>query len=280
MPPLTALRALEAVARLGGFSAAARALNVTHAAVAQQVRALEAELGVALLRRDGRAVVLTAEGERLAAALADGFGTIQGAVQAARARREDGPVRITLTAAFAAHWLMPRLRDFWARHPDIPLSLHPDPRVIDLPREAMDLGIRYGQGTWPGVAVERLAAGRLVVVGAPSLVGDGPAELAALPWVLASDWPEQARWLASRGLDPAKLDVSDFPGEDLASAAARQGLGLTVEDLALVQDDVAAGRLVILLDDRESLPAYFVVTPPGPMRPAAKIFLNWLLKQQ
>ncbi len=73
MPPLTALRALEAVARLGGFSAAARALNVTHAAVAQQVRGLETELGVALLRREGRAVVLTAEGARLAAALAEGF---------------------------------------------------------------------------------------------------------------------------------------------------------------------------------------------------------------
>lgn len=279
MPPLTALRALEAVARLGGFSAAARALNVTHAAVAQQVRGLETELGVALLRREGRAVVLTAEGARLAAALAEGFGTIQTAVQAAQARREDGPVRITLTAAFAAQWLMPRLRDFWSRHPDIPLSLHPDPRVVDLPREAMDLGIRYGNGSWPGVTVERLAAGRLVVVGAPSLLTDALRDLAALPWVLASDWPEQSNWLASRGFDPGALDVSSFPGEDLAIAAARQGLGLTVEDMALVQDDVAAGRLVILLDDQEKLPAYFVVTPPGPIRPAARIFLAWLLKQ-
>ena len=76
----------------------------------------------------------------------------------------------------------------------------------------------------------------------------------------------------SRGFDPAASDVSAFPGEDLASAAARQGLGLTVEDMALVQDDVAAGRLVILLDDRESLPAYFVVTPPGPMRPGSADF--------
>lgn len=280
MPSLTALRALEAVARLGGFSAAARTLNVTHAAVAQQVRALEAELGVALLRREGRAVVLTAEGARLAAALAEGFGTVQSAVHAARARRADGPVRITLTAAFAAQWLMPRLREFWLKHPDIPLSLHPDPRVVDLRGEAMDLGIRYGRGSWPGVTAERLAAGRLVVVGAPALLGDsGTPDLNALPWVLASDWPEQANWLMSRGLDPAALDVTAFPGEDLASAAARQGLGLAVEDIALVQDDVAAGKLVILLDDRESLPAYFVVTPPGPMRPAAQIFLRWLLRQ-
>ncbi len=164
MPPLASLRAMEAVARLGGFSAAARALNVTHAAVAQQVRGLEAELGVALLRREGRAVVLTAEGERLSAALTEGFGGMQGAVEAAKARRADGPIRISLTASFAAQWLMPRLRDFWARHPDVPLSLHPDARVLDLAREAMDLGIRYGRGSWPGVTAQRLAAGRLVVV--------------------------------------------------------------------------------------------------------------------
>ncbi len=151
--------------------------------------------------------------------------------------------------------------------------------MVDLPREAMDLGIRYGNGSWPGVTVERLAAGRLVVVGAPSLLTDASRDLAALPWVLASDWPEQSNWLASRGFDPGALDVSSFPGEDLAIAAARQGLGLTVEDMALVQDDVAAGRLVILLDDQEKLPAYFVVTPPGPIRPAARIFLAWLLKQ-
>lgn len=282
IPPLSALRAFEATARLGGFSAAARGLNVTHAAVAQQVRALEAELGVALVYREGRALALTAAGARLAEGLSEGFGLVQRAVESVRAGRGEGPVRVTLTASFAAQWLMPRLRDFWARHPDVPLSLHPDPRVVDLRRDGMDLGIRYGQGNWPGVSARRLAAGRMVVVGAPALAGTGPltpADLSRPPWALASDWPEMDAWLTSQGLPPSELRVTWFPDEALAVAAARQGLGLTVEDIALAEEDIRTRRLVVALDRDESLPAYFVVTPQGPQRDAARVFLAWLSRQ-
>jgi LysR family glycine cleavage system transcriptional activator len=191
-------------------------------------------------------------------------------------------VRVTLTASFAAQWLMPRLRDFWARHPDVPLSLHPDPRVVDLRRDGMDLGIRYGQGNWPGVSARRLAAGRMVVVGAPALAGTGPlspADLSRLPWALASDWPEMDAWLTSQGLPPSELRVTWFPDEALAVAAARQGLGLTVEDIALAEEDIRTRRLVVALDRDESLPAYFVVTPQGPQRDAARVFLAWLSRQ-
>ncbi len=97
--------------------------------------------------------------------------------------------------------------------------------------------------------------------------------------MLASDWPEQANWLRARGLEPERLNVTQVVGEELATAAARQGLGLGVEDLALVQDDIDAGRLVVLLDEGEALPAYFVVTPPGPQRAATRVFLSWLLRQ-
>jgi LysR family transcriptional regulator, glycine cleavage system transcriptional activator len=115
LPPLTALRAFAAVAQSGSFSAAARALNVTHAAVAQQVRALEEHLDQPLVARDGRALALTAEGEQLAAALNDGFATMQRGIDALRATDGDRPLRISLTAGFAAQWLMPRLRDFWSK---------------------------------------------------------------------------------------------------------------------------------------------------------------------
>lgn len=282
VPSLSALRAFEATARLGGFSAAARSLNVTHAAVAQQVRALEAEVGVALVYRDGRALALTAAGARLAEGLAEGFGLVQRAVEEVRAGRGEGPVRVTLTASFAAQWLMPRLRDFWARHPDVPLSLHPDPRVVDLRREGMDLGIRYGRGDWPGVQARRLAAGRMVVVAAPSLAGEGRLsleDLKGLPWALASDWPELDAWLTSQGLPPANLRVTWFPDETLAVAAARQGLGLAVEDIALAEEDIRNRRLVVVLDRDESLPAYFVVIPNGPQRKEARTFLSWLSRQ-
>lgn len=280
MPPLTALRAFQAVAQAGGFSAAARMLNVTHAAVAQQVRALEDHLGLSLVARDGRAMALTPEGADLAARLTEGFGAMQTGLEALRAGGKDRPVRITLTSSFAAQWLMPRLRGFWDRHPDIGLSLHPDARVMDLRREGMDLGIRYGNGDWPGVEARFLTSARLVVAAAPSLMEGRatltPQEMAGMEWILSDTWPEQDRYLASLGLDPAALSITQISDDALAVAAARQGLGLVVESAALLEDDARAGRLHIVHDSQDHLPAYFVVVPPGPPRAPARAFLKWL----
>ena len=280
LPPLTALRAFEAVASAGSFSSAARRLNVTPAAVAQQVRALEQHLGIALAVRDGRAMALTAEGGQLAAALAEGFGAVQRGIEALRNPGTDRPVKLTLSPSFAAQWLMPRLRDFWEQHPDIGLSLHPDHRIVDLRREGMDLAIRYGRGKWPGVTAAYLASARLVVAGAPSIMAGRDrmtkAEMAAADWIVMRDWPEQDDYLRSLGLDPGQLSHTDFPNEELSIAAARQGLGLVVESQALIEDDLRTGALRLVHDSRDALPAYFMVTLPGPQRAPVRAFLKWL----
>ena len=280
LPPLTALRAFEAVASAGSFSGAARRLNVTPAAVAQQVRALEDHLGLALAVRDGRAMALTAECGQLAAALAEGFGTVQRGIEALRSPGAERPVRVTLSPSFAAQWLMPRLRDFWERHPDIGLSLHPDHRVLDLRREGLDLAIRYGRGKWPGLTAVYLASARLVVAGSPAIMGARDrmtkAEMAAADWILMRDWPEQDDYLRSLGLDPGTLSRTDFPNEELSIAAARQGLGLVVESQALLEDDLRTGSLCLVHDSRDTLPAYFMVTLPGPQRAPVRAFLKWL----
>jgi len=283
IPSLTALRAFAATAELRSFSQAARVLNVTHAAVAQQVRALEDHLGRPLVQREGRGVSLTADGEQLAEALGEGFGAFQRGLEALRAGEADRPVRITLTASFAAQWLMPRLRDFWDRNPDIGLSLHPDSKVVDLHRERMDLAIRYGNGDWPGVEATYLTSARMVIAGAPSLIGDRARltieEMAGMEWILSRTWPEQDAWLRQLGLDPEALTRTDINSEELAIAAARQGLGLVIESVALIESDVADGRLRIVHESRDKLPAYFIVTLPGPKRAAARVFLKWLRSQ-
>ena len=174
---------------------------------------------------------------------------------------------------------MPRLKDFWQRHPEIGLSLHPDSRVIDLHRERMDLGIRYGNGDWPGVEAEYLTSARLVIAGAPSLIGErklSVEDMAGMDWVLSRNWAEQDAYLRQLGLEPATLSSTDISNEELALAAARQGLGLVVESVALIESDVAEGRLRIVHESREKLPAYFIVTLPGPKRAAARAFLKWL----
>jgi LysR family glycine cleavage system transcriptional activator len=282
IPSLTALRAFAATAELRSFSQAARVLNVTHAAVAQQVRALEDQLGRPLVQREGRGVSLTTDGEQLAEAVGEGFGAIQRGLEALRAGEADRPVRVSLTASFAAQWLMPRLKDFWHQYPDIGLSLHPDSKVVDLHRERMDLAIRYGNGDWPGVETTYLTSARLVIAGAPSLIGDHDPtvpEMAEMDWVLARNWAEQDAYLRQLGLEPTTLSSTDISSEELALAAARQGLGLVVESVALIESDVTEGRLRIVHESREKLPAYFIVVLPGPTRAAARAFLKWLKSQ-
>jgi len=281
-PSLTALRAFGAAAQVKSFSGAARDLNVTHAAVAQQVRALENHLGVELIFRAGRGLDLTPEGVRLAQGLAEGFKAFETALAEIQTAQPGAPLRVTLTPAFAAQWLMPRLKDFWRQHPDIGLSMHPDSKVVDLHRERMDLAIRYGNGDWPGVEAQYLTSARLVIAGAPSLIGDrNPTvpEMAEMDWVLSRNWAEQDAYLRQLGLEPAALSSTDISSEELALAAARQGLGLVVESVALIESDVAEGRLRIVHESREKLPAYFIATLPGPKRAAARAFLKWLKSQ-
>jgi LysR family glycine cleavage system transcriptional activator len=284
LPSFTALRAFEAAARTGSFSAAGRELNVTHAAIAQQVRALEADLGVPLAFREGRGLALTGEGQRLAAALTDSFRTIGMALSEITAEGEERPLRLTITPSFASKWLMPRLGKFWRQHPDIALTLDPDDRVRDLNRDGYDLAIRYGKGGWPGAEAEMFLPTQDVVVAAPSLVGNRDeltvAEMQQMPWITEAGWPEQMAWLRSLGLDPDNLDVTEMPTEELANLAAREGLGLFVELSALAAADLKAGRLrTVYTPPKEGNFGYWIVTRPGPKNAALKTFVRWLTSE-
>ncbi|MFN0168536.1 MAG: LysR family transcriptional regulator [Bryobacteraceae bacterium] len=279
-PSLTSLRAFEAAARTANFSVAARELNVTHAAIAQQVRALEADLGQELIYREGRGLALTAHGLRLSAALAEGFRTIEMALSELRSLGPGAPLKVTMTPAFAAQWLMPRLWAFWAAHPEVPLSLHPDKRVIDLRREALDLAIRFGNGKWPGLESEFLTAAKYIIVAAPELLAGrtdlSKDEMSVMPWVIESDWPEALQWLRSFGLHPDKMNITYIPTEELALSAAREGYGLHVEAEALVRNDLEYGTLVALGEINDDSLAYYLVTRPGPKRAELKTFIKWL----
>lgn len=279
-PPLTALRAFETAARLGGFSAAARALNVTHAAVAQQVRALEGLLGLELIYRDGRGLRLTPEGERLSAVLTRSFGEIQDTLAGLRDSASTNSLLVTMTPVFAQQWLMPRLGRFWSAHPEIKLNLLPDRAFLDIRREGIDLAIRFGRGSWPGLESEYLTAARCVVVGAPSLIGEDGSftteELAAMPWLIEDDWPEALVWLRGLGLPVADLAITILPTAELSINAARQGYGLHVQLAALVEGELAEGRLRILRQIEDPTLAYYLVTRPGPQKKALIQFRRWL----
>lgn len=278
LPPLPALRAFEAAARLGSFSAAARVLNVTHPAVAQQVRALEKHLGVRLVAEAARRLRLTEEGMRLAAALNAGFAGMAEALDRARLADRGRGLRITTTPGFAQSVLLPILAGFWAEHPDIPVSLVPDSRNADLIRDGFDLAIRAGNPPWPGTEAEMLCRTGMVVVGTPALIARS-ADPAALPWILNDDDRLEAGWLAARELDPARLTRVFIENSMLASAAALRGLGLLFATEIIMRDDIASGALATL--PGWDLPdiTYWTVTPQGMTRAPVTAFVTWLKRK-
>ena len=282
LPPLTALRAFAALAQTGSASDAGAALNVSHAAISQQIKALEAHMGLGLVRREGRGLALTPEGQQLAEALDEGFGLIAQRVSALTGADAQRPLQISTTPQFAAAWLMPRLRDFQLRHPGIDLMVHPSPQRADPVAGGVDIAIRFGLGAWDGLTAELLVPTDIVVTAAPSLVGDreftSRDELLEYPWLLELDQSPTSDWMFRAGLDlPRGTSVTQVPG-NLILDGARAGHGIAVMTSSSVEADVAAGRLRILFCDAGET-GYFIVTRTGVMRPQAKAFLRWLRSQ-
>ncbi|MFX0545039.1 LysR family transcriptional regulator [Roseovarius sp. S1116L3] len=283
LPPLNALRAFAALAQTGSARGAGAALNVSHAAISQQVKALEAHMGLALVRREGRGLALTAEGQHLAEALDEGFGQIAQRVAMLTGADAERPLQISTTPQFAATWLMPRLRDFQARHPGVDLMVHPSPQRADPAPGGVDLAIRFGLGRWDGLEAELLVPTDIVVTAAPALVGDrefsSRDELLDYPWLMELDQSPASDWMFRAGLDQMRgTSVTQVPG-NLMLDGARAGHGIAVMTASSVEADVAAGRLRILFRDCGET-GYFTVTRPGVLRPQAKAFLRWLRSQR
>ena len=283
IPSLSALRAFEAAARHGNLSAAARELNVTHAAIAQHVRTLESELSQPLLQRQGRGVATTDAGWRLAEDLRDGFQRIADGIEAIRAVTENRPLNITATPAFASNWLMPRIGDFWAQHPDIKVNINPSIEILDMRRDGFDLALRFGDGNWPGLEAELLTYGEFWVVARPGFVPsdsvDSLSELSDLPWFVENQLLER-RYLAEQdGLKIDDLKITYLNTNALVIAATISGLGVSVQPKSLVERDVNSGSLVKLCDLGGKDKGYYSVTVPGRNPKGLAEFRRWLRKQ-
>lgn len=281
LPSLSALRAFAAFAEARSLEQAGVRIGVTHAAIWQQIRALEGELGVALVDRGGRRLTLTVDGQRLAEALSQGFSQIATTIAQITGADETAPLRITTTPSFAAGWLMPRLPDFRAHHPAIDIAIDPAPEMREIGREA-DVGLRYGNGGWPGLDAQLILRSSIVVVAAPSLVPAGRVAdlsyLAGLPWLQELGTNEASTFLDGNGLTRRKgAAIISLPG-NLMLDAARDGQGVAVVARAFVEGDLAAGRLRLLMEDPDK-EGYFLVTRPGPQRAAVKSFTRWVLRQ-
>jgi LysR family glycine cleavage system transcriptional activator len=280
LPSLGALRAFAALAESGSFTAAGAALNVSHAAVSQRVRALEHDLGLPLIRRNGRRAVPTPEGARLAAALDAAFEDIRRAVDELTGADATRPLQISTTPAFAMSWLMPRLSEFRYEHPEAEMMLNPSAALVDLEPGGIDVAIRYGTGGWRGLHAELLVPTTYVLVGAPSLIGERriaePSDILELPWLQELGTSEMSAWLRDRGVDaPRKENLTHLPGH-LVLEALRNGDGVSLMTTAVVERELASGALKVLFEEARPGLGYYIVTRPGVMRPPLKAFVAWL----
>jgi LysR family transcriptional regulator, glycine cleavage system transcriptional activator len=291
LPPLNAVRAFEAAARLGSFKEAAVELNVTHGAVSQQVRILEEWLGAPLLfRRSVRRVVLTPAGAALLAEFGPALDRISAAVQQHRARRGEAPaavLRVNAFATFSMRWLLPRMSRFRAEHPEIEVRLTTSNAAVDELPEAFDVVIRGGPDMFHGYTSRFVLPERRLPVCSPSLVTEVPltelADLSRHTLLHVTSMPRLWRdWLTEAGqpaLEPAGTLMFDH--FYLTIQAALDGLGVAMGPTALIADDVAGGRLLLPFP-AISLPArsYFAYLPAGRSdNPHSTLFCDWLEEQ-
>ncbi|WP_186267477.1 LysR substrate-binding domain-containing protein [Burkholderia gladioli] len=282
------LQVFEAAARHQSFREAADALFLTHGAVGKQIKALETELGVELFARIGRRVVLTSHGRRLLIAMSEALERISETVSELQqeSRHPADRLPVTVVPSFATRWLLPRLKDFHERHPEVTVELVPTVATLDLSAKHIPLGIRMGQGSWSGLEAERLTTEELFPVAAP----DGIEGFATLPgsvhdmlsYTLLNPYDEWERWFKRAGIKtpvcargPTYQDASQL----LRAAEERKGVALGRRWLAM--DAIREGRLVRL--QGPAMPtthAYFLVRPKAhPLPAAAQAFVSWIRHQ-
>jgi LysR family glycine cleavage system transcriptional activator len=295
LPSLNALRAFEAAARHLSLTKAARELNVTPAAVSHQVKALEADLGVSLLRRVKGEFVLTETAQTVRPVLSAGFDRIAEAVRRLRADEALRFLTVSVSPTFAANWLVRRLGAFKMAFPEIDVRLQTTNEITDFAREGVDIAIRFGAGEYPGLHAIRLFDEEIFPVCSPALLERGPplvhpADLAGhtllhveWSWAMTRGEPlDWQMWLHAAGAD--EVDATRGPRFSYASfalQAAADGQGLALGSEALAGDDLAAGRLVRPFD--VVLPvnfAYYLVYPEDTAeRPKIANFRHWILAE-
>ncbi|WP_323796142.1 transcriptional regulator GcvA [Nisaea sp.] len=292
LPPLTALRAFEAAARLGGVSKAADELHVTHAAVSHQIRALEDWFGLSLFDRAGRQIRLTEAGAKLLSPVSAAFDGIASAVALVC---EDANLKVlTVSAApsVAYKLLVPRLGSFAATEPDVEVHLHHSVTLSNFVSDGVDVAVRFGRGNWPGTVSKRIMEGFAQPFASPSLLQSAGHALADLPLT-----PEQIADLPLHHEDSTEywrtwFETAGAPGLRFRSGAvfhdaasilnvAVAGQGVVLARPALAESELSSGMLVALSDVKiEEDAGYYLVYPHSKATdPLIRSFEAWVMTE-
>lgn len=292
---LNALRAFEASARHGSFSGAANELNVTAAAVGQLVRGLEEWLGAPLFHRSPSGQVRLAPtdvAERALPEIRAGFDRLTLGVERLKEARASGVLTVTVSPAFAAKWLLPRIERFQAKCPDIDVRLDTSLKLVDYAAQGIDVGVRYGGGNWPGLTAEKLMDEEVFPVCSPALHTAlhvaAPADLTRHTLIHdmsvepGSGFTTWDMWLRKAGADVTTQRGMRINNSAAVLQAAIDGQGIALARSIMARDDVVAGRLVRLFPEIRvpSALSYFVVyRAECSSLSRSEAFRNWLFEE-
>lgn len=280
--PLASIRVFEAAARLKSFTRAAEELGMTQAAVSWQIKALEGRLGQSLFRRLPREVQPTEAGERLSSAATEAVTLLRRAISDLT-EADEHILSITTLATLASQWLAPHLGAFQLSNPGLAVRLDTNPGLLDLSREGFDVGIRSGNGDWPGLESQQIMPSIFTPLCSPEMAErlklESPCDLLEAPRIgMEKEW---AAWFAAAGLSdgrrPATRLTADY--QVLEVAAALGGQGVALGSPIFFAREIKAGLLVRPFAQTVSFnTGYYVVWPEGRRRsPKIRRFREWLM---
>jgi LysR family glycine cleavage system transcriptional activator len=284
LPSLNAIKAFEAAARSRSFTRAGEELFVTPGAVSQQVKALEAELGLKLFNRERQRLVITEAGREYLTVVRDALDQIALGTERLMQRQRSGVLTISVSPDFATKWLVGRLGRFAEVHPEIDLRVAANDHHVDFAREDVDLAVRHGDGRWAGLEVKRLCVERLFPVCSPKLMQGrnriaSASDLLKFPLLRLEDWTNWGQWFEAAGVVTGPRPGPIFNRASNLIDAAIDGQGIALARTALAASDILLGRLV--RPTRVSLPtqnSYWIVSPKVGI-PKIADFRRWLLAE-
>lgn len=286
-PPLNALRAFEATARLLSFQQAANELNVTHSAVSHQIKKLEQDLGSPLFNRLGRAIELTTSGKRYYTEIHAALRQIESSTIEIFGEPGEGDLTVQVYMGIASRWLVQRLGGFRQQHPAIHVELHNSYLSWDFERNASDIGIIYAEEIDPSLSYERLFRGNLLPVCSPHLFSGQQCEtleqLIEKPFLNTAESPNNlSHWLRAQNLSEHSVNIaSEHDNHLLALEAAIAGAGVAVIPAFFACGDLAEEKLIVPLPlTAQEIGSWYLVQLNANLSNSRAIcFSNWLHRE-
>ncbi|AQM71416.1 Glycine cleavage system transcriptional activator [Vibrio campbellii] len=284
LPPLNSLKAFEATARLQSFTKAAEELNVTRAAVSQQVKSLEAYLDATLFERNGAQLNLTQAAHEYLPVVSHVFQSLSAATQHLFSRQQQAQLTLHVAHSFCSQWLMPRLADFHRQRPKISFKVSTTANAMPSNSDIADVEIINGYGEWQSQKAIQLTRENWIVVASPGFLHLNPvrdlADLIRLPKLATGGYQETWQcWLEQQGYQGTSIKLTgEFEHSLLAIEAAVNQLGvLLVRDL-LVEDHLQQGTLVKVGEwSMPSRGAHYMIIRDEE-KPHVKAFVDWIMQ--